>query len=261
MSVVDAERAKSAAGPAAAEAALAVEGVTTRYGKLAALEDVSLAVHSGEVFGLIGLNGVGKTTLIKSVLNLVAPAAGRVSIFGRDHRDPTSRAHLAYLPEKFQPSALVSGAEFVRFSLAYYGRRLRRDEAEAAAARLDLDAGALGKRVGQYSKGMSQKLGLLATFMTGAPLLILDEPMSGLDPRARILFKREVNGYREAGRTVFLSSHILADVDEMCDRIGILDDGRLAYVGTPRELKRRVGTASLEQAFLGVIEDGGEAPA
>lgn len=261
MSASDASRRPSAAEPAPAQMALAVDGVTTRYGKLVALEDVSLAVHPGEIFGLIGLNGVGKTTLIKSVLNLVTPTAGRVSIFGRDHRDPTSRARIAYLPEKFQPSALVSGAEFVRFSLAYYGRRLRRDEAAAAAERLGLDTGALKKRVGQYSKGMSQKLGLLATFMTEAPLLILDEPMSGLDPKARILFKREVSAYRAAGRTVFLSSHILADVDEMCDRIGVLDDGRLAYLGTPRELKRRAGTTSLEQAFLEVIEGGGEAAA
>jgi ABC-2 type transport system ATP-binding protein len=175
-------------------------------------------------------------------------------LFGRDHRDPTSRANVAYQPEKFQPSPLVSGAEFIRYSLAYYGRRYRRDEAAAAAARLDLDVKALDKRAGQYSKGMSQKLGLLATFMTDAPLLILDEPMSGLDPKARILLKREAARYRADGGTIFLSSHILADVDEMCDRIGVLHDGHLIYCGTPSELKRGAGGASLEQAFLQAIE-------
>ena len=236
--------------------ALTVDRVTTRYGKQVVLEDVSLAVAQGEIFGLIGLNGVGKTTLIKSILTLVKPASGTVRIFGQDHMKPVSRAKLAYLPEKFQPPPLLSGAEFIRFSLSYYGLRFERAAVAAMAADLGLEADALDKRVGVYSKGMSQKLGLLATFMTGLPLLMLDEPMSGLDPKARILLKDQIDAYRARGNTVFLSSHILADLDEMCDRIGVLHGGRLAYDGTPAELKRREGAPSLERAFLGVIEGG-----
>jgi len=234
--------------------ALAVDGINTSYGKHLILEDVSLTVKPGEIFGLIGLNGVGKTTLIKSILTLVKPAAGTVRIFGEDHKRPVSRAKLAYLPEKFQPPPLLTGAEFVRFSLSYYGVKFDRAAAREMANNLGLEDDALDKRIGVYSKGMSQKLGLLATFMTGLPLLMLDEPMSGLDPKARILLKRQVEAYHSRGNTVFLSSHILADLDEMCNRVGVLHNGRLAYDGTPAALKEREGSASLERAFLGVIE-------
>ena len=237
--------------------ALTVDGVTTRYGKHVVLEDISLTIAEGEIFGLIGLNGVGKTTLIKSILTLVKPTAGAVRIFGQNHLRPASRATLAYLPEKFQPPPLLSGAEFIRFSVSFYGLRFDRAEAAEMADSLGLEAAALDKRVGVYSKGMSQKLGLLATFMTGLPLLMLDEPMSGLDPKARILLKRRIDAYRGQGNTVFLSSHILADLDEMCDRVGVLHDRQIAYDGTPAELKRREDTPSLERAFLGVIEGNG----
>ncbi len=234
---------------------LIIDKMTTHYGKETILDDISLSVASSEIFGLIGLNGVGKTTLIKSILTLVKPTAGKVRIFGEDHMDPVSRAKLAFLPEKFQPPTLLTGAEFIRFSLSSYGLKYGLAEVSEMAENLGFEASALDKRMGVYSKGMSQKLGLLATFMTGQPLLILDEPMSGLDPKARIMFKRQVAKYREAGNTVFLSSHILADLDEMCDRIGILHDGSLAYDGTPAELKQRIDTSSLEHAFLGIIEE------
>jgi ABC-2 type transport system ATP-binding protein len=196
-----------------------------------------------EISGLIGLNGVGKTTLIKSILTLVKPTVGTVRIFGEDHKRPVSRAKLAYLPEKFQPPPLLTGAEFVRFSLSYYGVKFDRAAASEMANNLGLEDDALDKRVGVYSKGMSQKLGLLATFMTELPLLMRDEPMSGLDPKARILLKRQVEIYHRRGNTVFLSSHILADLDEMCDRVGVLHNGRLAYDGTPAALQEAGGLA------------------
>ena len=234
--------------------ALIVDGVTTHYGKAAILENVSLSVTNSEIFGLIGLNGVGKTTLIKSILTLVKPTAGSVRIFGEDHMDPVSRAKLAYLPEKFQPPPLLTGAEFIRFSMSSYGLDYDLTHASEMAENLGFDPASLNERMGVYSKGMSQKLGLLATFMTGQPLLILDEPMSDLDPKARILLKRQVAKHREDGNTIFLSSHILADLDEMCDRVGILHNGTLAYDGTPAALKQQADTESLEHAFLEVIE-------
>ncbi len=235
--------------------ALIIDEVTTRYGKESVLDQISLTVASSEIFGLIGLNGVGKTTLIKSILTLVKPNSGIVRIFGEDHMDPASRAKLAYLPEKFQPPPLLTGAEFIRFSLSSYGLSYNLAKASEMAENLGLEPSDLDKRMGVYSKGMSQKLGLLATFMTSQPLLILDEPMSGLDPKARIMFKRQVAKYRESGKSIFLSSHILADLDELCDHIGILHEGNLAYDGTPVNLKQLANTPSLEQAFLGVIED------
>ena len=236
--------------------ALVIEQLTTHYGKEIILDRISLTVANGQIFGLIGLNGVGKTTLIKSILTLVKPTSGEVHIFGADYMDPSIRVKLAFLPEKFQPPPLLTGAEFIRFSLSSYGLEYDLAEAGDMAESLGLEPSALDKRMGVYSKGMSQKLGLLATFMTGQPLLILDEPMSGLDPQARIMFKRQVTKYRDDGNAIFLSSHILADLDEICDRVGILHKGSLAYDGTPAALKLKADTPSLEHAFLRILEDG-----
>lgn len=240
--------------------ALAVDGVTTRYGKQVVLHEVSLTVGEGEIFGLIGLNGVGKTTLIKSILTLVRLAVGTIRIFDRDHRDPLSRAKLAYLPEKFQPPPRLAGTQFIRFSLSFYGLKFDRTRACEMAESLELDPAALDRRIGEYSTGMMQKLGLLATLMTDRPLLILDDPMTGLDPRARTLLKEHIDAYRRRGNAVFLSSHILADLDEVCDRIGILHAGRVAYEGTAAELKKREGSRLLERAFLGIVEGREQAP-
>jgi ABC-2 type transport system ATP-binding protein len=234
--------------------ALSIEGTAAGYEKLAVFDGVSLDVQPGEVFGLIGLNGVGKTTLIKTILTLVKPTAGRIEIFGKDNQAPGSRDQLAYLPEKFQPPQQLTGDEFLRFSLSFYGQPYSRDQAAAAADALGLSQGALADRVNVYSKGMAQKLGLLATFLTARPLLILDEPMSGLDPKARILFKKMVDDCRAENRAVFMSSHILADLDETCDRVGILHDGGLVFVGTPKALREKTNAPTLERAFLATIE-------
>ena len=234
--------------------ALSVNGITTRYGRHTVIQEISLLVEVGEIFGLIGLNGVGKTTLIKTILDLVAPTAGTVRIFNEDNRNPSSRTRLSYLPENFRPSSLLTGSEFLRFSLSYCGVRLNRDRADDLARSLGFDPTALNRRVGTYSKGMGQQLGLMAVLMTDMPLLVLDEPMTGLDPRARIRLKQQLSGNRAEGNTVFFSSHILSDVEELCDRIGIVHMGRLAYLGTPEELKQQHGMASLEQAFLVAIE-------
>ena len=165
-----------------------------------------------------------------------------------------SRAHLAYLPERFQPPGHLSGHDFIRLSLAFY--QLRGDAALAAAraAALDLEPAALSRPIRSYSKGMAQKLGLLATLLTERPLLILDEPMSGLDPKARLGLKRELAAGRARGQTILMSSHELADQDELCDRVAVLHRGRLGYVGAPAELKRRTHAHTLETAFLAAIE-------
>jgi ABC-2 type transport system ATP-binding protein len=236
-----AERGERPMTSAAAAAAIEIEGLCTRYGRTQILTDITLAVLEGETLGLIGLNGAGKTTLLKSILMLAAPSAGTVRLFGEPHQAPGSRARLAYLPERFQPPGHLAGHDFVRLTLAFYGQRAQR-------------AIALTHPIRSYSKGMAQKLGLLATLLTDRPLLILDEPMSGLDPKARIRLKQQLVAYRDRGRTIFMSSHILADHDELCDRIAVLHRGRLTYVGSPGELKQRQGAATLEMAFLAEIE-------
>ena len=125
----------------------------------------------------------------------------------------------------------------------------------AAFARLDLDRGALTRAARTYSKGMTQKLGLCACLLSRKSLQILDEPMSGLDPKARALLKRELRSLREQGRTVFFSSHALADVEELCDRLAVVDAGRLRFTGSPRELMAKYACTNVEEAFLACIDE------
>ncbi len=240
------------------ETPLDVSGLTVTYGKSTILDGVDLAVRAGEIFGLIGLNGVGKTTLIKTILDLVRPKSGAIRLFGEDHRRPASRQALAYLPEKFTPSPRLRGWEFLSLSLSYFKVALDCDAAVAMAQGFGFDERALNRAVGTYSKGMGQKIGLISTFLAARPLLILDEPMSGLDPQARQQLKEHLLAYRAAGNTIFFSSHILADMDEICDSVAVLDGGKIRFFGTPAEMKERDGAPLLERAFMHIIEGRGD---
>lgn len=234
--------------------ALKIEGVAVDYGLGPVIQDISLEIKSGEVFGLIGLNGAGKTSLIKCMLGLREQNAGHISVFGDDPQTMAARHNFAYLPERFEPAWFLKGGEFLRFSLRLYNKRPDDALFVAAAEELRLDPAALKRKVQSYSKGMRQKLGLLGTLMTGAPLFILDEPMSGLDPVARSLVKDRLMAVKKAGHTIFLSSHILADMDEICDRVAVLHGGRICFSGSPAELKKKTQADSLERAFLKLIE-------
>jgi ABC-2 type transport system ATP-binding protein len=234
--------------------AIEIAGLCSRYGGTEVLRDITLDIREGDVLGLAGLNGAGKSTLLKSILMLVVPSAGSVLLFGQAHDQPGSRAQLAYLPEKFQPPSHLAGHDFVRLSLAFYRQRVRRAVVCGRAEELELDPAALRRPIHSYSKGMAQKLGVLATLLTDRPLLILDEPMSGLDPKARSLLKRQLAAARARGRTILMSSHILADHDELCDRVAVLHQGRLGYVGSTAGLKESQGAPTLETAFLAAIE-------
>lgn len=237
-----------------AETALSIQNIKVSYGKRLVLDDLTMDVGAGETFGLMGLNGVGKTTMIKSILGLRDPDVGQIHIFGADRLSMQSKKKLAYLPERFDPPWFLSGMEFIKFSLSLYQTPFIEAEAKDAAARLALDPTVLRNRVQTFSKGMRQKLGLLATVLTGCPLLILDEPMSGLDPRARALVKDMLRDVRAQGRTVFLSSHILSDMQELCDRVIILHDAKFQYTGTPQGLLQYGQSENIERAFLNVID-------
>ncbi len=236
------------------ETPLDIAGLVVNYRKVSVLDGVDLKVRPGEIFGLIGLNGVGKTTLIKTILDLVRPKRGAISLFGLDHRRPVSRHALAYLPEKFTPSPRLRGWEFLSLTVSFFKIALDRKAALALADGFGFDPKALERAVGTYSKGMGQKIGLIGTFLAGRPLLILDEPMSGLDPQARQQLKERLLAYRAAGNAIFFSSHILADMDEICDSVAVLDDGKIRFFGTPAEMKERQGAPLLERAFMHIIE-------
>lgn len=237
---------------------LRVQDLCVRYGATQVVHNVSFDVRAGEIFGLIGLNGAGKTTTIKTLIGLRAPDLGTASLAGGDPSDPAVRRSLAYLPERFDPPWFLTGFEFLRFSLRLYGQVAEERAVLSAVESLALDPASLRRRVQTLSKGMRQKLGLLATVLTGAPVLVLDEPMSGLDPLARVRVKTLLADCRAQGRTVFLSSHILSDMAELCDRVAVLHQGRLVFCGSPGTLLDREKSSNLEQAFLSVI---GVAPA
>ena len=233
--------------------ALRFQQVAKAYAGTPVLRALDLEVAAGEVFGLVGVNGAGKTSLLKCLFDFIALDGGSIDIFGQPHTRPASRAPLAYLPERFAPPYYLSGADFLRYTLTLHGQPYRSTDVERVLAALDLDPAALARLVRTYSKGMTQKLGLAACLLPAKPVLVLDEPMSGLDPKAHALLKAELARLRAAGTTIFFSAHALADVEQMCDRMAILHGGALAFTGTPAACRETFKAGTLEQAFLTCI--------
>ena len=233
--------------------ALRFNAVCKRYGRTEVIKEFSLDVAAGRFFGLVGVNGAGKTTCIKSMLDFSAIDSGKIEIFGIDHRQTRAREALGFLPERFLPPYYLTGWDFLRYTAKLDQRELNRERAREMCQTLDFSPEALDRSVSEFSKGMGQKLGLCACFLSDKSLLVLDEPMSGLDPKARLLLKRHLKTLRSRGTSVFFSTHMLTDVEELCDEMGILDDGRLQFVGTPQACRETFGESSLEDAYLRCI--------
>jgi ABC-2 type transport system ATP-binding protein len=230
---------------ALAENVLSVSSLSAGYGDIKVVDDVSFDIKQGEIYGLVGLNGAGKTTLIKTILGLRQKFAGEIETGGADK--------VSYLPERFDPPWFLNGYDFIHFSLKIYNKKISNKEIEDAAQSISLNIDFLKKYVNTYSKGMRQKLGLLATVLSGCPLLILDEPMSGLDPKARQEVKNIIKSVKNEGHSVFMSSHILADVAELCDRVAVFHHNKIIFIGTPAEMLEKGGGKDLEKAFLSLI--------
>jgi ABC-2 type transport system ATP-binding protein len=238
-------------------AVISTRGLSKRYGHEFALKDLDLDVFEGEVLGYLGPNGAGKTTTIRLLLGLIAPTAGSATIFGLDVQQQATEVHrrLAYVPGDATLWPSLTGAD----TLALLGRvhgpvdPAYRDE---LIARFDFDP---TKTVRAYSKGNRQKLTLIAALMTRADLLILDEPTSGLDPLMEQTFRQCIQEVKRAGQTVFLSSHILSEVEALCDRVAILRRGQLLELGTLAEL-RHLTALSVEATFDGVPPDVSAVP-
>ena len=233
--------------------AIVFSGVSKRLGRGAVLDGLSFEVRAGEIFGLVGTNGAGKTTCIKCLLDLCHLDTGRIRVFGRPASAPESRRPLAYLPERFVPPRHLLGREFLRFMSRMHGVDPGPGRVSEVLAALDLAPSALDEPVRDYSKGMAQKLALAACLLADKPLLVLDEPMSGLDPKARVLARRYLRALRDGGVTVFLSTHLLADAGGLCDRMGVLHDGAMRFVGTPARLRERFPAATLEESWVACI--------
>jgi ABC-2 type transport system ATP-binding protein len=236
--------------------ALRFHQVVQRYAATPVLRGVDLTVAPGEFFGLVGVNGAGKTSLIKCLFDFCALDGGAIDIFGLSHRLPAARTPLAFLPERFMPPYYLTGAAFLQYVLKLQKVTYDAGRVAATLLALGLDPAALPQLVRSYSKGMMQKLGLAACLLTEKKLLVLDEPMSGLDPQARALFKQQLGTVRAAGRGLFFTSHALADIDELCDRMAILHAGQIRFVGTPGACRAAFGgAATLEQAFMNCINE------
>jgi ABC-2 type transport system ATP-binding protein len=224
-------------GTAATASAIATRGLTKRYGRHDALVDLDLRVERGEVFGFIGPNGAGKTTTIRVLLDLIRPTGGQASVLGLDaRRDGVEvRRRVGYLPGDLALYEDMTAAQ----QLAFLARLRGKPELDARplAERLALD---LHRPVKALSRGNKQKVGIVQAFMHDPELLILDEPTTGLDPLVQHEFAAMVREARERGRTVFLSSHVLSDVERLADRVGLLRAGRLVLVDDVGALKARV---------------------
>jgi len=212
-------------------------GLTKSYGRSRGIVALDLEVQSGEIFGYLGPNGAGKTTTIRLLLDLIRPTKGRAELFGRDsHRDGLEiRRRIGYLPGELRLYGSVSAQEL----FSYFGHlRHRFDAADAArlAKALDLDT---TREIRTLSHGNRQKVGLVQALMGRPEVVILDEPTQGLDPFVQLAFYRLLDEVRADGRTVFMSSHVLPEIERTCDRVAIVRDGRLLAVERVADLKAR----------------------
>ena len=216
-------------------AAIRTEGLTKRYGKFAALDHLDLEVSEGEIVGYLGPNGAGKTTTIRLLLGLIQSTEGRGEIFGLDCQRQPVEAHrrLAFVAGEANLWPSLTGAETLHLLGRVQGRvdPAYRDE---LVDRFDLDP---TKKVRAYSKGNRQKLILIGALMVRPDLLLLDEPTSGLDPLMEQAFRHCIHEARDRGQTVFLSSHIMSEVEALCDRVAILREGKLIEMGTLAEMR------------------------
>lgn len=228
--------------------------VVKRFSTKLVLDNIDLGVKQGEFFGLVGMNGSGKSTLIKAILDLISIDAGDITIQNIYHRKVSSRENVAYFPDRFYPPAHLRGSDFIQYMLRLHGSDRDQQRIVEVLDGLDLDKSVIHESVNRLSKGMTQKLGLATCLLSGKSLLILDEPMSGLDPRARVLFKKQLLQLKRQGVTVFFSSHVLADVEEMADTMAVLHNSKMYYTGTPESFKQQFNADNVEQAYMNCIE-------
>jgi ABC-2 type transport system ATP-binding protein len=242
-------------------AVLRVTQLKKRYGKRQVLAGVDLELAAGESLGFLGLNGAGKTTFIKCLLDLCDRDSGAIELFGLGNDQPRARQGLAYVPERFMPPHYLLCREFLELMLSLSGNRYERERARLILAELELDAEVLERPVRQLSKGMTQKLGLAACFLLERNLYVLDEPMSGLDPASRVAVKSVLQRLNREGRALLITSHVLTDVEELCSSVAVLDRGQIRFRGSPSTLCARYDEPQLERAFLRCIRGNGEQPA
>ncbi|MDP3962883.1 MAG: ABC transporter ATP-binding protein [bacterium] len=238
--------------------AIEISGLIKRYavgdGDFTAVDGISLRVEHGDVFGFLGPNGAGKTTTMKMLVGLAQPDEGWIRILGGTPKDPGVRQKIGFMPETPAFYAHLTGREFLSFAAGLFSLPI-----DGMSGRIPELLGRVGLGVfadvaaRKYSKGMVQRLGLAQALVNDPDILFLDEPLDGLDPLGRAEVKKLLLELKHAGKTIFFNSHILADVEEICDHLAIIDHGKIVSAGSVGEVK---GThATLEEAFVAIIND------
>jgi ABC-2 type transport system ATP-binding protein len=218
---------------------LRTDGLTKYYGRVVGIEDLSLEVEPGETFGFLGANGAGKTTTIRLILDLLRPTRGRALVDGLDCRRDSvrTRARIGYLPAEMPIYPEMTGAAYLRFLGRLEQQPPDPGWTQSLLHRFDVSDVDLGRPIGDLSHGMKRKLGIIQALMGHASLLVLDEPTAGLDPLMIEAFAETVAAMGTDGRTIFLSSHVLSEVEKLCDRIGLVSRGRLVKVASLAEIR------------------------
>ncbi len=219
--------------------------------EIQALSNLDFFVESGEIYGFLGLNGAGKTTAIKCVLGLCNLDSGLVNVFGKPAVE-LDLTRVGFAPEIAEITPYLSAIEFLQFATQFSAKKVDSRKLLDILAEVGLGADAQS-RIGDFSKGMKQRLSIAAAISHDPDLIILDEPTSGLDPIGRLMLKKLIRKLKSDGKTVFFSTHILSDIDELCDRVGIINHGNSIFEGKTSELK--VTGKTLEESFVELIKD------
>jgi ABC-2 type transport system ATP-binding protein len=229
-----------------------------RKRKVRALDGLSLSIDGGQIFGFLGANGAGKTTTLKLLMRLIFPSAGSAQILGHDIRDVSMHQRIGYLPENPYFYDYLTAREFLDYCAQIFGypAATRRKRAADLLARVKLDEKRWDTQLRKFSKGMLQRVGLAQSLVNDPEIVFLDEPMSGLDPVGRREVRDLIAELRDEGKTVFMCSHILSDIEVLCDRVAILKKGRLAQAGYLDELRRKTeGPNRMEVMAIGAEAD------
>lgn len=226
-----------------------------------AVKNISLEIRDGEVFGFLGPNGAGKSTTIKSIVGLLNPTNGSITVNGHDITKASVQAkyQIGYVPDEAVLMEKLKGIEYLNFIADMYqvSNRQRRERITKLSEAFKLNSD-LVKTIDTYSHGMRQKLSLIAALMHNPAVWILDEPIVGLDPESAFRLKKMMKSHSEKGKTVFFSTHVMEIVEKICDRVAIISKGELLFVGTVEKLKKNRGDSTMEEVFLEVTKSEAE---
>ncbi|MFA5927039.1 MAG: ABC transporter ATP-binding protein [Patescibacteria group bacterium] len=228
---------------------ITITNLSKSYSKHQVVDDLSLQIPKGSIFGFLGPNGAGKTTTMKMIVGLATMSAGRVEVDGNNLKKIRARENIGYMPEDPYFYDHLNAMELLEFMASLFRARQPKEKLISILEQVGL-ANVAKKKIRYFSKGMKQRLGLAQALVNDPDYLFLDEPLDGLDPIGRLEFKRIFLQLNREGKTIFFNSHVLSDVEEICDRIGIINRGKLIYAG---DVKSFCGKKSLEKRFVEII--------